>query len=272
MKRDLEIIDIHTHAFPDFLAEKAITKLQEHSQPYIALTDGTIKGLLKSMEEGGITKSCIANIATKPEQIDSIIGWCKEIASDRIIPLGSFYPKNKFWQNDIDKIKNANIIGIKLHPMYQNFAIDDKDMYEIYEYIQYKKLFILFHSGFDIAYPNDERALPIKIKKIKREFKDLKIVAAHFGGWQVWEQVVEDLCGEDIYFDTSFGNEIVEKDENILTTILTKHSEDRFIFGTDSPWQSQKGQKEFILNLKISDDFKEKIFCKNFNLMIKDML
>lgn len=267
----LEIVDIHTHAFPDFLAEKAINKLEEHSGVYKAFTDGTINGLLKSMDQAGIKRSCIANIATKREQIDPIIQWSKEIKSDRIIPLGSFYPKNPLWKDDIDKIKESNLIGIKLHSMYQNFSIDDKDMFEIYEYIQDKNLFILFHSGFDIAFPNDTRAHPSKIKKIKREFRDLKIVAAHFGGWQIWEDVLEFLCGEDIYFDTSFVNEIIDKDERILYKILSKHSEDRFIFGTDSPWLNQKDQVEFILNLRISDHFKEKIFCNNFNFMIKSL-
>ncbi|HOJ64034.1 MAG TPA: amidohydrolase family protein [Spirochaetota bacterium] len=267
--KNLEIIDIHAHAFPDFLAEKAINKLEEHSGPYKAYTDGTINGLLKSMDEANITKSCIANIATKPEQINSIVEWCKNIKSERIIPLASFYPDNPNWMDDIDKIVNAGIIGIKLHPMYQEFTIDDKKMFPIYDYIQEKRIFILFHAGFDIAYPDDKRALPARIKNVKREFKNLKIVAAHFGGWQIWEDVIENLCGEDVYFDTSFGNEIIDKDEKILYTILNKHSSDRFIFGSDSPWQKQKDQVDFILDLKISEEFKEKIFCKNFNFMIQ---
>ena len=32
-----------------------------------------------------------------------------------------------------------------------------------------------------------------------------KVIAAHFGAYAMWPQVMEKLCGKDLYFDTAFS-------------------------------------------------------------------
>ncbi|MCK4796224.1 MAG: amidohydrolase family protein, partial [Spirochaetes bacterium] len=194
-----KIIDVHTHAFPDFLAEKAIFSLAENSKEYKPFTDGTINGLLESMKKSGIEKSFIANIATKPEQVIPILDWSKKIHSNKIIPLGSFHPQSDNWQQEIDAIRNAGLPGIKLHPMYQNFTIDDKSMFPIYEYISQKKLFILMHAGYDVAFPKDRRALPFRIKNIIKDFPKLILIAAHLGAWRDWKNAAYELIGKNVF-------------------------------------------------------------------------
>ncbi|MCX8069875.1 MAG: amidohydrolase, partial [Thermodesulfovibrionales bacterium] len=87
-----KIIDFHTHAFPDSLAKRAMDKLQHGD--IVAYLDGRLSSLIDSMNKVGIDKSVICNIATKSTQFDSILSWCKEIASERIIPLPSVHPKD----------------------------------------------------------------------------------------------------------------------------------------------------------------------------------
>ena len=89
----MKTIDFHTHAFPDFLAERAITQLQARAHGYRAFLDGTIPALLRSMDSAGIEKAVVCSIATTPAQVDSIIQWSAEIASDRIIPFPSIHPQ-----------------------------------------------------------------------------------------------------------------------------------------------------------------------------------
>jgi len=64
----MQIIDFHTHAFPDNIAERAIQKLEIKSKAK-AYLNGTIDDLLRSMDKNGITRSVLCNIATRPEQL-----------------------------------------------------------------------------------------------------------------------------------------------------------------------------------------------------------
>lgn len=258
-------IDVHCHAFPDFLAPKAITQLSEHSGPYKPFTDGTISGLLKEMDKYEIEKAFIANIATKPEQSKAITQWSKEIMSKRIVPLGSIHPASNDWKNEISLIKEVGLPGIKLHPMYQEFSIDESRMLPIYECIAANKLFILFHAGYDIAFPQDRRASSEKILHIKRMFPELTIIAAHIGGWQMWEESLEYIIGQDIYIETSFLKEMGEK---MFYTIIRKHDTEKILFGSDSPWTDIKTELNLIETLNLPFEIKTQILYENaYNLL-----
>jgi len=265
----MKIIDVHTHVFPDNLAHKVMGNLQKANAPYKPFTDGTIRGLLASMDEAGITSSFILNIATKPEQIAAIIKWTRSICSDRIISLGSIHPDSISWQKDIDDLRKNGIKGIKFQPMYQKFAIDEKRMLPIYEYIAASKMFVIFHSGEDIAFPGNTQSSVDRIGNILKEVPRLKIIAAHFGGWRSWPAVLEHLCGKDVFLETSFIHEV---DETLRHKIFSSHDRRRFLFGSDSPWGSQKMQVEFIKNLsEIDGSFKDGVFYENVNFLLNSL-
>ncbi len=261
----MKIVDVHTHAFPDKVAPKAIENLSKLAHPYKPFTDGTIKGLLASMDDAGIYSSFVLNIATKPGQVESIKKWAGEIVSERIIPICSIHPDSLDWKKEISGFKEAGIKGLKFHAMYQGFGLDEKRMFPIYEYLADSEMFVIFHAGNDIAFPGSKLASVDKISRIVENFPKLKIIAAHFGGWREWENVYEHLCGKDVFIEVSFMHEV---DEKLRNNILRKHDSNRFLFGTDSPWSDQKAHVEFIKNLTvINDDFKEKIFYKNIDFL-----
>lgn len=259
-------IDTHCHAFPDFLAEKAINQLSEHSGSYKPFTDGTIKSLIEQMEKNEVEKAFIANIATKPEQAKAITAWSKEIHSKQIIPLGSIHPDSKNWIEEIDQIEKSGLPGIKLHPMYQNFTVDENKMLPIYEYIANKNLFILFHAGYDIAFPGDKRATPEKFINIKRMLPELIIITAHLGGWQTWKENIEYITGNDIYIETSFIDEI---EENLFYELIRKHDNEKILFGSDTPWTDIKKQIASIEYFKLPYELKYKIFYENAINLLK---
>lgn len=255
------IIDIHAHAFPDSIAEKAITTLEEKSFGIDAHTDGTISGLLKSMDSAGIEKSVIQSIATKPDQVEKITDWSIKIKKERIIPFCSIHPQYENYKEEIKRISNENIRGIKLHPMYQNFNIDDQNMQNIYEEAAKNNIIILFHSGNDIAFPEDNRGDINKFLKVRQEFPELKIILAHFGGWQSWQDVLDYIAGKDFYIDTSFA--INMGFNNIIKDIISKHQPEKILFGTDSPWRDQKKEVERTRNFIAEFNILEKVFSEN---------
>jgi len=262
------IIDFHTHAFPDDLAKKAINGLTYSSRIKPSF-DGTISGLLKSMDDAGIDKSVILNIATKPEQVENILKWCVKINSDRIIPFASIHPENRNFKELLKKIKNENIIGIKLHPMYQGFSLDDENMFSIYEEIAKNEIILIFHVGSDIAFRKDKRAEVSRLIKIVKRFPELKIVASHTGGWQMWDEVIDQIAGLNVWLETSMTFEYID-DKNKFLEILKKHSPDKILFGTDVPWANQKKEVENIQKLNISSVLKDKIFYNNAEKLLKN--
>jgi hypothetical protein len=103
----MNIIDFHTHIFPDKIAKTAMDALAAESGSYRPCTDGTLKGLLDSMDRANISASLVANIATKPNQMGSIFEFSKQIKSDRIHPFVSFHPSNDTY--DVEEIGRAHV-------------------------------------------------------------------------------------------------------------------------------------------------------------------
>lgn len=259
----MEYIDFHAHIFPDRIAGNALERLTEHSGEYKPRTDGTLNGLLRSMDEAGISISVVSNIATRPSQTIPIYEFSLQVRSKRIYPLISIHPENNIVEAEelLSMAKAGGIIGVKLHPMYQEFYIDEKRMFPFYDLIRSTGLFVLFHTGYDIAFPGNDQADVERVRRIAGEFRDLTIIATHVGGWRQWERI-DVLTGcENIYTETSMT--LTEIDDDAFVRAISRFDEDRLLFGTDSPWTDQKEMLERTLRLDIPDRLKEKMLYGN---------
>jgi len=265
----MKTIDFHTHIFPDKIAKQAMDALAADSGAYRPQTDGTLKGLQESMKRADISASLVANIATKPSQMNPILEYCKEIGSSSIYPLVSFSPSNspEEVEDMLGQAQNAKIRGVKLHPQYQNFNIDDKWMYGFYELVASCGLFVMFHSGFDMAFPGNTQADVERVKKVADWFKDLTIVCTHVGGWKQWERIgcLSDCA--NVYTETSLTLNEVSDEEFIR--LINHFDEDRVLFGSDSPWTDQREMLKRTEALKLSDSRKEKLFYKNAAALLR---
>ncbi|HQD51176.1 MAG TPA: amidohydrolase family protein, partial [Defluviitaleaceae bacterium] len=199
------IIDIHTHCFSDDIARKAVPLLAQKANvlPY---TDGTIADLKRSMKENGVDVSVIQPIATKAKQTPVINSWIMTIEDSEIIPFGTIHPGYEDWKNEIRRLASMGIKGIKFHPDYQNFYVDDPKLFKIYEEIFSHNLIALFHAGIDIGLPEPCHCTPGRLKNLINHFKGAVIIAAHMGGYDCWDDVEKYLLGEEIYFDTSYSS------------------------------------------------------------------
>jgi len=254
------ILDVHTHAFPDFLAPKAMEILSAPLGEWKPVRDGTLDSLQASMTEAGVQQVFVANIATRPEQGPAILKWSQQIASDRIVPLGSVHPQSPTWPEELEGIAEAGLPGIKLHAQFQRFVVDADEMFPLYAKAAQLGLFILFHAGFDIAFPGDESSAPRRLARVRHHVQDLVMIAAHVGGWQAWDEVVDYLVGTDVYLDTSYIDQLSPEQ---LERILCRHSHDRILFGSDSPWLSQKRCLKLVRALPLALSDVERILGQN---------
>ena len=144
------VIDFHTHAFHDRIAEWVIESLVESSKDECKpCSDGTVSGLLKNMDEFGVDISIVQPIVTKPKNSEIQNNWAKEITCDRIISFGSFHPETDDYKREIDLIYSLGLPGIKFHPEFQKFYIDEPKMLRAYDYALSKGLILLFHANQD---------------------------------------------------------------------------------------------------------------------------
>lgn len=246
-------IDMHVHAFPDALAGRAIEHL-EAACPWEAVDDGTVGGLLRSMDAAGVDISAVFTIATKPGQAEGIFDWCRAIRSPRIVPLPSVHPAAPDAVRWLERIGAAGFVGVKLHPMYQEFAIDEPRMAPIYAACRDAGLIIAFHSGRDIGYPpEDDRASAERLARLLDRMGDLRVISSHMGGWRRWDEAERYVLGrEGLWLDTSFSLEDMGRDR--AARMIRSHGPGRVLFGTDWPWRDQADSLAFLHSLGLSEE------------------
>jgi hypothetical protein len=230
----VRIIDIHTHAFPDFLAERAVAAIEEKAVLQHAHTDGTVDGLLRSMDAARIEKSVLACIATHGGQTENILTWCDEVRSDRILPFPSVHPYDPNWPRWLRRIVDAGFRGIKLHPLYQDVDPLDARCIELYHAVADAGRAMLFHSGDDLRFLGDHRCAPARMLTIRDRVPTLQMILAHLGGFWASTEFTRGGLGSDVYIDTS--HTIPSEPSETFARILREHRT-RVMFGTDAPWQ-----------------------------------
>ncbi len=245
------VIDFHTHIFPDNMALKVLPDLSRKAGIKY-YNNGTLDNLLESMSLSGIDTSVVSRITTKPEQVESINDWLISISRNNIVPMAAWHPALAADHNAVERLFDKGFKCIKLHPDYQGFFVDEERMFPLYDAAQSTGMPILFHAGPDRGLPPPFRALPDRILSIHKKFPDLKIIAAHMGGENNYEDTEELLLGSSIYIDTSFVLRKMPVDT--LERMLKGHPVDRILFGSDTPWNDQKADIEFLFSLPFLND------------------
>jgi len=255
------LIDFHTHAFPEKIAAGAIAKLSHAAGGLEPQTDGTLSSLLQEMDRDGVDISVVQSIATNPRQQTKVNDFAVEMnRNPRIVAFGSVHPDAPNALEELERIAAAGLKGIKLHPEYQNFYVDDEKKKPIYRKISQLGLITLFHAGHDYGFAPPFHCMPENLSRALRWF-DSPVVAAHWGGAGCGEQVLGHLCGENLYFDLSFG--YANMPRAIAQQILDTHGPDRLLFGSDMPWHRPAWELRLIGSLDLSDTDREKIFSGN---------
>ncbi len=263
------IIDFHTHIFPEKIAGKTIESLERISG-ITASTNGTLEGLLASMENSGVDMSVIMPVATKTSQMESINTYAKEICEKypgKLISFGGIHPDVEDYKKELNLIKELGLKGIKIHPDYQRVMIDDIRFMNIIEYADALGLIILTHAGIDIGLPEPVHCPPDKMRKVLDKIKPEKMIVAHYGGWKQWQEVYEYLAGENVYLDTAFTFDFIEQE--MFLRILEKHDENKILFATDSPWSHAWKDIEMVKKLPVDEDIKQKIFSGNAKKLLQ---
>ena len=284
------IIDFHTHAFPEKVAARAIERL-ETMYDVKAFSDGSVNGLLSHMAASGVDLSVVLAVSTSASQVVSINTWIAnlpQISADAgkrsLIGFGSIHPEFEGYRDEIQRMKELGIKGVKFQPDFQEFYPDDERMFPVYEELMKAGLIILFHIGDEIKPADIIYSTPQRISRLLDAMKNeinnynyrlqtrdntpgpAKIIAAHLGGHRMWDESEEHLLGRDIYFDASyvFG----QMDFARATRIIRSHGIEKILFASDFPFARQEKDVQAVMQLDIDQKDKEKIFGGNASLLL----
>ena len=265
------IIDFHTHAFPDKLAPRAIAQLTINAAAsgYTPLTDGTVDGLIASMDRAGITRSVVCNIATNARQMAKVNDFAISSAQNpRLIPLGSLHPEATETELDheLNRLTQAGLAGIKIHPDYVGVEIDAPAFDPILARCEARGMLVVTHAGFDPSSPHRFHCTPDMVLRVMSRHPRLKLVVAHTGGFDCERDVLNKLCGAPVWLDTSLcalRHARSASTGELCGEILRKHDPSRILFATDTPWSDPAAELDFVRSLGLGDGLIDQILHGN---------
>ncbi|MDD4124946.1 MAG: amidohydrolase family protein [Eubacteriales bacterium] len=254
------VYDVHTHIFPDKLAERAVGNIGKYYGIPMGCT-GTAETLEENLIKLPNMKFVVSSAALKEESMKAANDFLLEEAAKRpsFIPFSSFYPYISVSdaETELVRVKERGTKGIKLHPDFQKFYIDDPHVIEIYGICEQLGLPILFHVG-DV---NTDYSTPTRVYNVTNKLPRLKIIAAHLCGYSVWDEAEKVLIGTDVYTETSDAMLGLEPDR--IVDLIRKHGVDKVMFGSDYPLASSADIFRQFDSLPLTEEEKEKIYRTN---------
>lgn len=256
-------VDVHTHAFHPKIAAKVLKQLESH---YRILPTGTglLEDLVPRLDKCGIEKAFVHSAATSPEQVIPANNWAISLmSSPRVVSFGTMHVAYGDIEGELARLYDNGIRGIKLHPDFQGFRLDDPGLLPLFGAME-GTFTLMVHIG-DRVPPAQNQSCPWKIAAVKRRFPHLQIIAAHFGGFFHWQYVVEAMKGLEIYMDTS--SSLFAIPQELLEEIFRAFPRHLFLFGSDYPlWDPSSECVELQRRLRLTDSELEEIMTAGSRL------
>ncbi|HRR32645.1 MAG TPA: TatD family hydrolase [Kiritimatiellia bacterium] len=254
------VFDCHVHLYPDALAPKAVSELARRFGNPPAF-DGTVAGLTADLARSGICGALNLPVATRPDQVASINAWAASINRGPIRSLATLHPDTPDIPGVLAAIQAAGFRGIKLHPEYQDFTLDDPRMRPVWIGCAERGLLVFLHAGGERVFAPPYRTTPGALAELLVAHPCLTVVAAHLGGFQMWDEVEKTLIGRPIYLDLS--HTLFWMPDEQLVRIVREHGSSRILFGTDAPWQSPDAVLRAFLRLPFTARQQRQILWDN---------
>lgn len=252
-----DIIDIHAHIFPDKIAEKAAASIGRYYGVKMR-HNGTVENLLKSGSRINVSRYVVHSSATVVEQVMAINDYIAETQASHpeITGFATLHPGLKDVAAEVDRVIGLGLKGIKLHPEFQHFSIDDDDMMPIYEAVE-GRLPVLIHMGDE----NVDSSSPVRLSRVLDRFPGLVVIAAHFGGYRMWDLSYKYLVGRNVYLDTSSSLAFIGPER--AADMIRKHGAEKVLFGSDYPMWDHGEELERFLAIGLTEEERRAILFEN---------
>jgi predicted TIM-barrel fold metal-dependent hydrolase len=141
---------------------------------------------------------------------ETIAAACGEYP-DAFTGLGSVDPHKPSAVDEVARIAELGLRGVKFHPSLQAFAPDDPKYWPVFAACERHRLLALFHtgtSGIGARQPGGQGiridyAHPLKLDAVAAAHPELTVVAAHFGWPWHMDLIAVALHKTNVYIDIS---------------------------------------------------------------------
>jgi predicted TIM-barrel fold metal-dependent hydrolase len=251
------IIDFHSHIYPEKIAAKAVDSIGGFYKIPMR-GKGTPEDLLERGRRGGVDRFVVFSAAGTPAQVERINGYIAAVCGEHpeFTGFGTLHRDMEDPAGEIGRIVKLGLKGIKFHPDMQQFNIDDEKMMSIYALLE-GRLPVIFHTG-DYRYSWSH---PSRLARVLDAFPGLVTVAAHFGGWSLYDLALEYFRDRSCYLDLSSSIPYlgIKRTEELIGI----YGADRILFGSDYPMWDPAAELEQFHRLNLSMEDREKILGGN---------
>jgi predicted TIM-barrel fold metal-dependent hydrolase len=196
--------------------------------------------------------------------VDSINAFLAEQVQSnpsRLIGFAALHPESNRIPQQVEEALQMGLTGVKLHPDFQEFHIDDEKAFPIYEAIE-GRMPLLVHTGDS----RTEYSKPWRLAKILDRFPKLNVIAAHFGGYSEWENGALSLALKNVYVDTSSSQFALTPHQ--VRELIDIFGADHVLFGTDYPmWNPGEELKKLAL-VPMTQEEREMILHGNMERLL----
>ena len=259
------LIDIHTHIYPDKIAQKATESVRDFYELEGSIRmNGTVDMLLQRGAQAGITHYVVLPVSNAPNRVRHINEFLLEQAKshDNFTGFGTLHADMDGLNEEVQWILDNGLKGIKMHPDSQRFDIDDPRLMPVYEQLQ-GVIPIMLHMGdqrYDFSYPR-------RLRNVLDNFPRLEVIAAHFGGYSMYETAYELLSDKDCIFDISSSMMFMEP--GVAEQYINAYGAERMAYGTDYPLWDPVEEVDRFHKLKLTSEQFDQISYKTAKRILK---
>lgn len=192
------------------------------------------------MAESGVDSFLVLGLKVARIGMDvpnEFVGEYFDANRHRAIGVGSVDPTQPGAPDELrHAVKRYGLRGVKLSPPYQGFHPHSEEAYAVYRAAADLGIFLMFHQASVFAPDGmNEYAYPTLLDKVARDFRDTKLLLAHFGKPWMNETVELMMKNRNVYADVSTLPIKTWQLYNGLRLAIEGHVTDRLVFGSDFP-------------------------------------
>ena len=243
------IIDAHTHVWPDKVAHRA---LSGNGTGFEHFGDGTLTGLRATMADAGVSRSIVLGVANNADAVEKVCRFSASIAGPDVIALGAVHVDLPVDEN-VRLIRDNGLVGIKIHPLYQGFGLDDPRLVERLDALD-PGMVVMIHVGTGGDGRPVVGSTPALMHTLAKAVPHLNVVACHFGGYHQFDEALEMICGSDVLVDTSWPPSLAALDPQRVRDFIRRHGADKVVFASDWPTADPGHEIQAIRDLGLASD------------------
>ena len=255
-----KVINAHCHIYPEKIASKAVEGIKDFYDLNMSL-NGKTDDLIRDGNKVGVVHYLVHSVATTPKQVKSInefISGEVNAYPDLFTGFGTLHPDSDDIEGDFNHLLDLGLKGVKLHPDFQLFALNELRAFDLGEVINDGDVPLLIHCGdFRYNYSNPEQ-----LKPFLEEFPDITVIGAHFAGWSMWERATEELAEmPNLYVDTS--SSLYSLSPETARDLIRGYGVEKVLWATDFPMWTSKSEMEMFNRIDLTDEERNKILYEN---------